>query len=43
MQYKLQLLENLLLLAKKDLLKPLPLLEDFLAINIAHISAIEID
>jgi hypothetical protein len=43
MQYKLQLLKNLLPLAKKDLLKLNPLLENLLILDIAYIFIIKID
>jgi hypothetical protein len=43
MQYKLQLLKNLLLSASKDPLKLNPPLKDLLILNIAHINATRID
>jgi len=43
MQYKLQLLKNLLLFARKDLLKLSPSLKDLLKLDITHITIIRID
>jgi len=43
MQYKLQLLKNLLLLAKKDLLKLSPLLKDLPELDITYIIIIRIN
>jgi hypothetical protein len=43
MQYKLQLLKNLLLLPDKDLLKLSPLEKDLLVLDIAYITITGID